>query len=317
MSAKMLLIVPRFFSYEIKIKNLLEKLGFNVFIIYENVNEFSIKCKIAKVLKKEEVYLDNYYIKKINRRQFDIVLAIRASTLSLEVIDLLRKNSPDAKFYLYQWDGVNNNSNAVRFAPLFDKVSTFDIDDSKSYGWRYRPLFYTDETQRNGNRFFDFTYICTLHSDRLRIYKKLKQLSGQNFLYIYSKFSHYIKEKYIKKNPCFLGISDSEIKYKALKPKKMNSILSKTNIVVDYTHPGQSGFTMRTCEAIGHRCKLITNNKNVMEADFYNPNNIYVYDINSFFIPNEFIRSPYIELSKNIYNYYSIESWLREIIDYE
>lgn len=313
----MLLIVPRFFTYEAKIKNSLEQLGFDVFMVYENIDEFSFNCKVATALDKKEDYLDSYYIKKIAKRHFDIVLAIRASTVSVKVIDLLRVASPNAKLYLYQWDGINNNANALHIASLFDKVSTFDINDSKSYGWTYRPLFFTDETSRSGNRLFDFAYICTLHSDRMKIYKNLKQLDGNNFLYLYSKFSHYIKEKYIKRNPLFLGASDSEIKFKILKSREMNTILSESNIVVDYTHPGQSGFTMRTCEAIGHRCKLVTNNKNIVHADFYNPNNVYLYDLNNFYIPTEFIRSPYLELPKKVYDYYSIKSWVREIIDYE
>lgn len=71
---------------------------------------------------------------------------------------------------------------------------------------------------------------------------------------------------------------------------EVNDIMSKSNIIVDYTHPQQTGFTMRTCEAIGHRCKLVTNNKNILKADFYIKDDIYVYDEDEFDIPIEFIK---------------------------
>ena len=93
--------------------------------------------------------------------------------------------------------------------------------------------------------------------------------------------------------------------------------MAASNIVVDYTHLSQTGFTMRTCEAIGHRCKLVTNNKLVKEADFYNENNVYIYDVDNFQIPESFINSPYQELSKEIYERYSISNWIKEIINYE
>ena len=91
--------------------------------------------------------------------------------------------------------------------------------------------------------------------------------------------------------------------------------MGKSDIVVDYAHPEQSGFTMRTCEAIGHRCKLVTNNKIVTEADFYKESNVYIYDLDDFRVPDYFIDSSYEELSREVYERYSIESWLREIID--
>ena len=55
-----------------------------------------------------------------------------------------------------------------------------------------------------------------------------------------------------------------------LSQKEMEQIYKDTKIIVDYTAQTQSGFTMRTIESIGYRCKLITNNMNIMDADFYN-----------------------------------------------
>ena len=54
---------------------------------------------------------------------------------------------------------------------------------------------------------------------------------------------------------------------------------------------------------------LIDNDKNII--NFYNPNNIFILgkdDINKI---KEFIDSPYIEINKDIVDYYDFEQWLK------
>lgn len=314
----LLFIAPYFFSYEKYIANELEKLGYKVYIIYENVEEFSYLSKLMIKLKGDkQTYYDNYYKKKISSIKFDLVLVIRGSFLSLDVINYIKEYSPNAKFYMYQWDSVNNNSNALEIASSFDQVSTFDIHDAEKYKWNYRPLFYINSSSRVGSRKYDVAYICTLHSQRIRVFQKLKKIDGKKYLYLYSKFSHFIKERYFHKNIDFDGISLNDVEFKPLSLEQVNVVMGESNIIIDYTHPAQTGFTMRTCESIGHRCKLVTNNKLVKEADFYNENNIYIYDTDNFEIPDSFLKIPFTELPQEVFNRYSISSWIKEIIDYE
>lgn len=315
---KALLIIPKFFSYEMYIKKELQNIGYDVNVVYENVDQFSIIAKIQITFLRNKIrYFNRYFRKAIGNNAYDIVVVIRAAFLSCDVIKHIKENSPLARLYMYQWDSVKNNPNALVVAPYFDKVSTFDIDDAKKYGWSYRPLFFINSSERTIHRKYDIAFICTLHSRRVKIFHKLKCSGGDNFLYLYSKFSHLIKERYFHRNSEYCGVSLKDVKFKSLSLEQANAIMGMANIVVDYTHPAQTGFTMRTCEAIGHRCKLVTNNKLVKNADFYNVNNVYVYDVNDFQIPESFMNSPYIEFSENIYERYSISNWIKEIIDYE
>lgn len=315
---KVLLIIPKFFSYENYIKNELEKLGYYVYLIYENPDEFSFKAKFQiSLLNNKQKYYDKYFKNKIKNKRFDIVLAIRAAFLSESIIEYIRSTSPDAKFYMYQWDSIKNNHNALVISTLFDKVMTFDIDDSKKYGWKYRPLFYIKSADRSGKRKYDISFIATLHSKRVRIYQIIKKSNRNCFLYLYSRCSHYLKERYINKNPDFLDVSFKEIKRKPLSLEETNTIMANSDIIVDFTHPNQSGFTMRTCEAIGNKCKIVTNNKNIVKADFYNPNNIFIYNEPNYDIPEYFIKRDYIELSDEIYERYSLTNWVNEIMSNE
>ena len=53
---KMLLILPKYFSYEKHIKKQLEELNYDVYMIYENIDEYSIRCKYAIKIKKEKIF---------------------------------------------------------------------------------------------------------------------------------------------------------------------------------------------------------------------------------------------------------------------
>lgn len=312
---KCLLIMPKFFGYENIIKSKMISLGFQVDAVYENIYEISsIKRFQLRYSKNKEKILRNYYIKRIGNN-YDTIFVIRGSTLTKEILNIIKETSPSASWYMYQWDSVKNNPNALKIANYFSKISTFDSNDAKKHGWKYRPLFYISESERDCKREYDFAFICSLHSQRLQIYQEIKKIASKPFLYLYSKRAHYFKQKYLKRNDEFKGVIDREIKFTSLSIWEANNYMGKSDIIVDYTHPDQSGFTMRTCEAIGHRCKLITNNKLVKEADFYKESNVYIYNLDDFIVPDSFVESAYEKLPNEVYERYSIESWLKEVID--
>ena len=71
---------------------------------------------------------------------------------------------------------------------------------------------------------------------------------------------------------------------------------------------------MRTIEMIGMHKKLITTNQAIKKYDFYNPDNIAVIDRNDIAIPEGFLDKPYSEIEDAIYNRYSLESWIIDVL---
>ena len=104
------------------------------------------------------------------------------------------------------------------------------------------------------------------------------------------------------------------VNFEPLNLKETNTIYANSDIIVDYTHPLQVGLTMRTIESIGNRCRLVTNNKKVLECDFYHPNNIFVYEGDEVCIPDEFLNLEYTELNEEQYYYYSIDGWIDSVL---
>lgn len=104
-----------------------------------------------------------------------------------------------------------------------------------------------------------------------------------------------------------------DFSFTPLKKNDILNIIEKSNCVLDIERPVQRGLTMRTIEIMGAKKKLITTNKDIVNYDFFNRNNILVIDRNNPEIELSFIRGNYHELPMSIYKKYSIGKWLNDV----
>ena len=106
-----------------------------------------------------------------------------------------------------------------------------------------------------------------------------------------------------------------EFNYHSLSEKETVKTIENSKIVFDICNKNQVGLTMRTIEALGSQRKLITTNKDIVNYDFFDKNNIYVFDLESFEIPSAFLETEYHEINENIYKKYSLSSWINTIFE--
>jgi len=112
----------------------------------------------------------------------------------------------------------------------------------------------------------------------------------------------------------FRGEKKDDFEFAKIRSSKIAEVIDKTKVVLDVQHPKQTGLTMRTIEMIGMHKKLITTNQSIRKYDFYNPVNIAVIDRNDIKIPEGFLDKPYSEIEDAIYNKYSLESWIIDVL---
>lgn len=267
-------------------------------------------------------YTSSYYKRKIAEldKKYDIIFVIRGEAISEENMTQLKKRYPFAKFIMYQWDSIKNNKNCLRIERFFDKIFTFDMEDAQKKGWYYRPLFYVEENVSNeSEKDIDFSMIGTLYYKRAMLLKKIREYCSKNnfslFSYMYSPKLVYLIHKYIMHDSKYKDIPYNDVKFQQMSSTDLSAVYDKSAILVDYTADNQTGLTMRTIESIGHHCKLITNNKKIKDCDIYESGNIYVYDLDCFSVPIEFVNSRYNELSGEMRKYYSLSGWITSIFD--
>lgn len=96
-----------------------------------------------------------------------------------------------------------------------------------------------------------------------------------------------------------------------------NIILKETSsakCIVELLKMGQEGYTLRTIESLFLSKKLITNNKNIIKEDFYNPNNIFILD-NNYNNIKKFLERPYKSISNEIKEKYLTRSWVSRFFE--
>ena len=91
---------------------------------------------------------------------------------------------------------------------------------------------------------------------------------------------------------------------------KYLEMLSETKCILDYNQDGQTGLSLRPMEALFLEKKLITNNKEIKNYDFYNSNNIFILEEDNIEDIKEFMEKPYKKIDSKIIDYYNFEQWL-------
>lgn len=321
---KIALICPKFYGYEDYIASELKGRGATVYLIYENLEWIKVTYRIvySYLPRQKDKLLSHYYRKKLIKiaAELDYFIVIRGSSLSPEIMTWIHsKTSKSCRYIMYQWDGVKNNRTAADIAPFFDRVLTFDQQDSVKYKWIYRPLFYIPQFVNKGiKKDIDVLFICALHSNRAKVLNLLKNEANKKGLNLktvvhFNRFLYY-KYKYINKTNDALNTNSKDLTFKRLTIEESYKLYSRSKVVVDYTNTNQTGFTIRTIESLGNGCKLITNNYRIKDADFYDERNIYVYDEDSFSVPEDFISMPYVMISDTLYEKYSLINWINDLL---
>lgn len=321
---KILLISPKTFNYENEIITELHNMDAQV--TYFDDRPFTSKFKkvilrLAPFLLKKEVYrYFNTIIDNTNKIQFDYILCIKQECFPYFTLKELLTSQPRAKSIFYTWDSFINNPNGLKNLNLFDRVMTFDSKDACEYKLLHRPLFYLTEfsEMKDTEIKYDLSFVGSVHYKRYHFLKRLKRNQADCkkvffFQFVPSHFLFYARKLFLF--PWYGTSKKTEFNFHALNKGEVSNIFSQSRIIVDYAHHNQNGLTMRCIETIGASKKLITNNKNIANYDFYDPNNILILEHADTEIPNSFFEKEYSPISDEIYRRYSIQGWLKEVLD--
>ena len=319
---RILLIAPSAYGFHKSIKKAIENKGHKVTFVDEHIlpNSMSIRRYVMKSPRKILEELHNAYIKSsIASNIYDRVILIRGEFINAKTIKWMKNNLKEAKFIMYQWDSKIYLPLLGEQIGYFDKIYSFDKNDSLEYGFVHKPLFFSNEhvNKSTTENEYKFCFVGTDHTDRAKV------------------IFDFIKENNIKKNDLFLHLCRAKLsivlnilkRTRAVKksylplysvyplnPAMTMEQLAKSEHVLDITPINQSGLTMRTMEALGLKKKIITTNEEIKQYDFYDPNNIYVFSRENLKIPEGFLAKKHKEVNADIYNKYLIDHWVDDFL---
>lgn len=296
------------------IKDELDNKGIFFKILRETLGKFnkeSIFYRVYKNIYRELILKD---LKKFKKLDYFFVLS--EGNFSRETILELKRLNKNIKTILFLWDKVELTDYKLK-VELFDYIYSFDREDCKNYNLNFRGSFFIDECNSGlidfNKRNIDLYYICSLReNERYNVVKKMHEYCKKNNLVSFLGIFLGSKEKKSLKNYDKELILDEKISYFDNLKKLKNSKVS-----LDLKYKNQNGLTLRCYEALATETKIITNNKDIKNYDFYNQENIKIInsekDIKN--INVDFFNSRYRQISDKIKYNYSVEGFLKEIFD--
>ncbi len=324
----LLLIMPNFFNYSELVCDELKRMGYDV-DFFDDRPSTNVWVKAIIRINKNLIngYISRYFdtvMETVQQKKYNVVLLISGQSLSFseEMIGRIKDCQPEARFMLYQWDSQTNFPYIKTVHKYFDKKYSFDKTDvASTEGLSFLPLFFSRNYEEIGrikkqDYKYDFCFIGTAHPKKYKFIKlmseQLKDVYPKQFIYFFfpSVIVFYYRKFHDKE---LRKAHRTEFHYTPLKGEEMEDIYKNSRCVLDSAQAGQIGLTIRVLEALGAKKKLITTNEDVVNYDFYCPENIYIYD-GKIDLENCFFTENYKEIDESIYQKYSLGNWLKEII---
>ena len=260
--------------------------------------------------KKYQNYLQNHYKKLIEEhKDSDYILAVGGVHYNNTFLKNLKKVNPNIRTIAFLWDKFSEEI-TLAYKKDYDIVYTFERDIAQKYNLKFRPSFYVEKMDEKKD--VDCYYVGTLREkDRYYKIKEIYEYCKRNDLKSYLKL-------FVEKDTMKAEFKNSKIlSKKKISYKKNLECSSKSKAIIELNYKNQKGLTLRSLECIGLKSKLITENRDIKNYDFYDSDNIYIIDsIDSIKnIPLDFFKKDYKSLGKNIEKKYSLEGFLEEIFE--
>lgn len=317
---------PQDFGFSDSIRSELTAIGYHVIDLSKINNNFkypSFSIRIINLFRKiflnDKKYKSEIRSKVITANLIDelskynnvqYALFIRPDLFPLEFFKRIKNRFN--KMVAYQWDGLNRYSNIADYIPFFHDFYAFDPTDIKSnnmikgctnfyFTRKITPLSFPSKASV-------FT-INSYQKDKIKplveIKKTLEALSFPLNFIIYSKNKKELK----KVNNLGFNTISSMVSYY----ENLNHVLS-SSLLIDVQIHTQSGLSFRVFESIGYDKKLITTNKEIANYEFYNPNNILIWNNQSTQEFLNFYNTPYYPLSEEIKKKYALDNWVKFVL---
>ena len=317
---KILFLTPYFYDYHTIIHKYLVDHGNDVIMLdnqkfsglYYSLLSRNVVMKILRKLfpafrrriyehKAAELYkLDN---QEILTDCYDIVFCIRGDFFPDTLYREIKNINKDSQFILYEYDSLKHIEKKSHFRYFYRKL-TFDKADAFSEKMTFLPLFYCGRIPDSyPKKDIDLLFVCSYTLERLQFLKEIISNYGSNkkiYHHIYSPMSCDEGEGYV---------TNQKINY-----KEYLDLMLRSKVAVDLVKKGQIGLTIRTIESLFTKTKLVSNNKNIKNYEFFDPVNIMILDRQNLIL-DEVFSADFKEYDQNVLNHFTLEKWIDTIFE--
>lgn len=293
-------------SFHIKIGNFKHA---NLFARVSNAFQKIFLGKNPKIKKRQDFILEQL---EKNGPQ-DQILVINPELIDKEYHLKIKKYTK--KYIAYLYDSVDRCNITHLLDSVFDEVYSFDKEDIKKYNFKETSNYnYIKKIDVEPKKEFQVLYVGSI-DNRIEQLNLIGSFFNKNNIkykfYIIGKkaFVYNLKKIFLKK------YQNLDFKRNRINQNDLIKLYHKSDTIIDLVRDNQSGLSFRFFEAMALERKIITNNKNILNYNFFTSNNIYVLNNNDTEVDISFINAPYEKLEKSIYEEYTISTWTNKIFN--
>ena len=172
-------------------------------------------------------------------------------------------------------------------------IHTFDKKNAEIFKLQYHKQFFPIRVYQKiptSNNYWSDFYFLGAEKGRAHILNEISNtLSGYSLDFrIANKISEYITYD-----------------------ENINNVIH-TRCIVDVVQSNQSDISLRPLEAMAFRKKLLTNNQSILNADFYDRDNIFVIGHDDWADIDHFLKRPYVAIDDKILRSYDVLTWIND-----
>jgi hypothetical protein len=227
-----------------------------------------------------ENYIDDYNT---------VILADAGNTFN--VIRYIHYRYPSKRIIIWYRNSVSASTSPTEEIKKYCEIWSFDKADCNKFGMRYNPQFYAANKK---------------YKDHIPVYDAYFIGQDKGRLKILMEMEAELKKQGLKTKFCIVGVNSERKSYDTVLED-----ISKSRIIVDCQCDWQNGITLRPMEALFYHKKLITNNIEVVNADYYRPENIFIWGKDNPLELKQFTYSKYLPVSDEIIDNYDMSGWVR------
>lgn len=233
------------------------------------------------------------------------IFVIGEGRITYEYIKWLHKKCPTCKMVMIYTNPVKPNYSPNGFLDRECVKWSSDKNDAIKYGMRlyeggaYFPQWKVVKKEPE----YDVFYVG---KDKNRL-EKIRQIENEMNEYgIKTKFYITWERSWQKKRD---GIHSPFMPY-----EEVLKYVGKSKAILHLIEGAQKGLTLRIQESLIHKVKLITDDLDIVNYDFYNSNNIFILGKDNMENLRAFVDSPYVEVKSDFFKHVFYEDMVREIV---
>lgn len=240
-------------------------------------------------------------------KKYDYVIIIRGDMIPLNYVKQLKEKGNS--IYIYHWDSLKRHPEIHKYIPYANRFYVFDPKDANSEKIGITNFFFDYEmpNEHDAKHCKTAYYIGNfVDVKRVGLLEKIAK--------ILSDEEYDINFQINKNKDQNFDLKFSKYIYKTIDYDKNIENVLQSDILIDIHNPIHKGLSFRFFEAIKYGKKIITDNPEVENYDFYNSQNIFIIRENNLDEIVEFVSTPFIGYSQEIIAKYSFSNWFNNIV---